>query len=231
MSMWSRQPDYRRERMLLAVLVCLYCISVASVAAASDDSPLQRALDSTTLHDATTSSPSSQPVSAQAIYLPAHHDATTETATADWKSQASSPSISRLSSSIKPSNEATTSSHLHLQQQDPFTRQVRGGAAIPLNASIPSLSLVEVHGSQILVNGEPLFIKGVCYSPAPIGSNPLYQKPYGDYFTPVYAPLWHRDFPLMKLMGVNTVRIYGWNTSVDASEHLLFLNTLHEVGL
>jgi hypothetical protein len=49
-----------------------------------------------------------------------------------------------------------------------------------------------VNGSQILLDGEPFFVRGVAYSPSPIGINSATQVPYGDYFTAEYEALWNR---------------------------------------
>jgi hypothetical protein len=74
---------------------------------------------------------------------------------------------------------------------------------------------------------EPYEIRGVVYSPVPIGDNPTF-PPYGDYFTTDYAYIWKRDFPAIKAMGANTIRIYGWNVNYD---HTDFLDALNYYGL
>lgn len=66
------------------------------------------------------------------------------------------------------------------------------------------------------------------YSPSPIGSHPGWTWPYGDFFIPQYADLWQRDFPLLKSLGANTIRVYGWNNELD---HGYFLDTAHRAGL
>jgi len=87
---------------------------------------------------------------------------------------------------------------------------------------------VEVVGSQIRVNGKPFYIRGVIYSPSPIGSHPQWSWPYGDFFIPQYSDLWLRDFPLLKSLGANTIRVYGWNNDLD---HGYFLDKAHEARL
>lgn len=77
------------------------------------------------------------------------------------------------------------------------------------------------NGPQVLLDGNPIFIKGVCYSPAPIGANPIFEAPYGDYFTGEYLELWKRDLPLIANLGANTIRVYGWNNNAD---HKMFLD-------
>lgn len=87
--------------------------------------------------------------------------------------------------------------------------------------------LVEIRGRQIFVRGEPFHIKGVCYSPVPVGESPNFD-PQGDYFTSKFAYIWKRDLTLIKAMGANTIRIYGWNNAVDHTE---FLDEIHKHGL
>lgn len=86
---------------------------------------------------------------------------------------------------------------------------------------------VQVIGKQLLVDGKPFNIKGVCYSPVPMGESVSF-IPYGDYFKEQYAYIWKRDLPLIKAMGANSIRIYGWDLSVDHTE---FLNEVHAHGL
>src|SRR5690606_26784776 len=58
------------------------------------------------------------------------------------------------------------------------------------------------------------FIKGVMYSPSPIGSHPSWTWPHGDFFIPQYQNLWARDFPLLQALGANTIRIANWNNEL-----------------
>jgi hypothetical protein len=88
--------------------------------------------------------------------------------------------------------------------------------------------LVDVQGTQILVDGEPFFIKGVIYSPSPMGSHPAWTWPHGDFFIPQYQNLWDRDFPMLQNLGANTIRISGWNNDLD---HGYFLDKAHQAGL
>lgn len=55
---------------------------------------------------------------------------------------------------------------------------------------------------QLLVNRKPYIIKGVCYSPVPIGEGHDY-----DFWSDAREP-WKLDGELMKEMGINTVRFY-----------------------
>jgi len=55
---------------------------------------------------------------------------------------------------------------------------------------------------RLIVNGQPYVVRGVCYSPIPVGKNHEY-----DWWSDPNKP-WRADGALMKKMGVNTVRIY-----------------------
>lgn len=80
-------------------------------------------------------------------------------------------------------------------------------------------------GRQLYVNGEKFAIRGVCYSPVPIGESPSF-SPNGDYFTSKYAYIWSRDLPSIKAMGANTIRIYGWNRNSDHTHFLDYVASL-----
>ena len=41
-------------------------------------------------------------------------------------------------------------------------------------------------GRALWVDGAPFLVRGVCYSPVPVGSDPGYGEPWGDYFTTEY---------------------------------------------
>lgn len=64
-----------------------------------------------------------------------------------------------------------------------------------------------INGTQILKDGEPIFLKGVCYSPTPAGAA-TFTPGVGDWFTPPWNAIWERDFPLMQRMGLNNLRTY-----------------------
>ena len=87
---------------------------------------------------------------------------------------------------------------------------------------------VTVTGKQLLVNGAPFTVKGVVYSPVPIGEDPNLTPPYGDYFTGPYAPLHDRDLPLLRAMGANTLRLYHWEKTAD---HSAFLDQAYNGGV
>src|SRR5215831_17188766 len=50
-------------------------------------------------------------------------------------------------------------------------------------------AVVTENGFQIQLNGQPFVIKGMNYSPVPIGTAPG-NVPYGDYFVSDYANVW-----------------------------------------
>ncbi|MEW6419257.1 MAG: LamG-like jellyroll fold domain-containing protein [Nitrospirota bacterium] len=87
---------------------------------------------------------------------------------------------------------------------------------------------VTIEGRQLLVNGNPLTIKGVGYSPVPIGDDPETTSPYGDYFTSDYSNIYDRDLPLLRQMGANTVRLWGWNNNAN---HIDFLDKAYNGGV
>ena len=93
-----------------------------------------------------------------------------------------------------------------------------------------------MNGRQLLINGEPFIVRGICYSPVPINES-AYFAPYGDYFTTDYSFIWLRDLPLIKAMGANVVRTYGWQPNNDhtgfldaATNHGLYVMTTFYMG-
>lgn len=85
----------------------------------------------------------------------------------------------------------------------------------------------QVVGRQLLVDNNPFLVQGICYSPIPINES-VYFAPYGDYFTPDYSFIWLRDLPLIRAMGANVVRTYGWQPDND---HTAFLDAAWNAGL
>lgn len=96
-----------------------------------------------------------------------------------------------------------------------------------LNAAVDNPPRVKIQGKQLFVDGQPFQIRGVCYSPVPIGESVNF-APFGDYFTVKYMYMWKRDLALIKQMGANTIRIYGWDPKAD---HYPFLDECQKVGL
>jgi hypothetical protein len=85
---------------------------------------------------------------------------------------------------------------------------------------IPTTTTVTVSGHHLTVDGEPFIIKGVGYAPTPIGDDPETSPPYGDYFTTNYSAVYSRDLPLLREMGANTIRLWGWKFDADHSDFL-----------
>jgi beta-galactosidase/beta-glucuronidase len=68
---------------------------------------------------------------------------------------------------------------------------------------------------QLIVKGKPYIIKGVCYSPIPIGQDHDY-----DWWSDPNQP-WIVDGKLMKNMGINTVRIYEPGANPEAVKRVI----------
>ncbi|MEM2299582.1 MAG: PKD domain-containing protein [Candidatus Hadarchaeales archaeon] len=66
----------------------------------------------------------------------------------------------------------------------------------------------------LLVNGQPFTIKGVCYSPTPIGKSPA--TGYNWWKDPA---TYLNDFPMIKEMGANTIRTYGSDATREALDY------------
>lgn len=103
------------------------------------------------------------------------------------------------------------------------------GIAAAGSVFAPTPYAVKFVGKQLYVDRKPFYVKGLCYSPVPIGETIEY-PPFGDYFISDYAYIWKRDLALIKSMGVNTIRIYGWDT-VHNVTHFEFLDEVHRYGL
>lgn len=85
-------------------------------------------------------------------------------------------------------------------------------AAVPRATS----AVVKAKGFQIILNDEPFVIKGMNYSPLPIGVAPGDGLPYGDYFTPAYANVWKPDIDKMRQAGVNVIKLYAGDPDTNA---------------
>lgn len=93
-------------------------------------------------------------------------------------------------------------------------------------ANMAAASVFSTNGREILLDGQPFEVRGICYSPSAIGKSGS-APPYGDYFTAEYQELWDRDFPLLRQMGTNVIRHYGWTNGAD---HSAFLNAAYNNG-
>ncbi len=87
---------------------------------------------------------------------------------------------------------------------------VRGLLAVLF--AISGKAQFEIRGSRLYVDGNAFPVHGISYSPTPIGQTA------GDVLQ-VSDCLYARDFPLMALAGINTVRLYG---RVPAGESVLW---------
>lgn len=80
-------------------------------------------------------------------------------------------------------------------------------------------NIITIRNRQVLLNGQPFQFQGIDYAPTPIGQNPN-NWPNGDYFTSDYGDIYSRDLPLMREIGINTIKVYAWNISADHSDFL-----------
>jgi hypothetical protein len=71
----------------------------------------------------------------------------------------------------------------------------------------PSTGRVRVAGRALLVDGRPFQIRGVGYSPVPIGRRVNEHDMYAD------PAIWGRDLPALRAMHANTIRTWGPVTS------------------
>jgi hypothetical protein len=99
---------------------------------------------------------------------------------------------------------------------------------IPISKGAGIPTIVSINGRQLLVNGAPFMIKGVGYAPTPIGTDPEITPPYGDYLTANYNFIYERDLLLLRQMGANTIRLWGWNNTADHGD---FLNKAYNNGV
>jgi hypothetical protein len=90
-----------------------------------------------------------------------------------------------------------------------------------------STSRIMIVDKALSVNDSPFQVKGVGYSPTPIGHDPEIRSNYGDYFTSDDHKIHERDFPLLRTMGANTLRLWSWKTSAD---HTHFLDAAYNNG-
>src|SRR5215831_19465024 len=108
---------------------------------------------------------------------------------------------------------------LFVQMRTSFARFISAAALFVLFAAATSphatSAVVTADGFQIKLNGQPFVIKGMNYSPVPIGAAPRY-IPYGDYFIPYYANVWKPDVDNMRAAGINVIKLYAGNPALNA---------------
>ena len=122
---------------------------------------------------------------------------------------------------------------LLLNRQLPINTEV----VIPTTEMMESLSnsavtdaetIVTVSSRKVFVNGKSFTVRGVGYAPTPIGGDPETAPPHGDFFTSSYSTIYNRDLPLLRQMGANTIRLWGWKHDGDHSD---FLDAAYNNGI
>ena len=114
---------------------------------------------------------------------------------------------------------------LLLNRQSPLNTEVVAPTTEMMGSRLNSavtdaVTIVTVSGRKIFVNGKPFTIRGVGYAPTPIGGDPETAPPHGDYFTSDHSTIYNRDLPLLRYMGANTIRLWGWKYDGDHSDFL-----------
>lgn len=86
---------------------------------------------------------------------------------------------------------------------------------------VPPTSSVRIENGQLSVGGKPFQIRGVCYSPVPVGRS--VGGSYNWYGDP---SIYLTDFPMIEDTGANTIRVYDASRMTEN-----FLNAAYEHGL
>lgn len=86
---------------------------------------------------------------------------------------------------------------------------------------MPGASKVEVIGRQLFVDDNLFTVKGVCYSPTPVGE-------YHTYDWSSYPDNYGKDFALLRAMGCNTIKIYKPPTQIAAMD-AAYLNGIYVI--
>ena len=89
------------------------------------------------------------------------------------------------------------------------------------------VSVFSVDGRQILLDGEPFQVRGICYGPVPIGQTGT-ESPFGDYFTTLFLSATGPDNEAMRRMGANVQRGYGWAVG---GNHQAYLDRAYNDGV
>jgi len=98
--------------------------------------------------------------------------------------------------------------------------------AITVHVYAATPGMVSINGRSLTINGQPFTVRGINYSPVPIGEDP-YNPPYGDYYTSAYSDISIRDLTQIRQLGANTVHLWIWDTEAD---HKDFLDQAYNSG-
>lgn len=99
--------------------------------------------------------------------------------------------------------------------------------SLALLLSCSSAAVVMIKGRQLFVDGKLFIVQSVGYAPTPVGIDPTATPPYGDYFTSNFENIYRRDLPILRSLGANAVRIWGWDINAD---HTGFLDAALNAG-
>jgi hypothetical protein len=81
---------------------------------------------------------------------------------------------------------------------------------------------LKVQNRALKLRGQPLLVRGVTYSPTPIGVDlGSFAAASMDFFVPENEAVWRRDLPLMQQAGMNTIRLYELK---ESARHAAFLD-------
>ena len=86
---------------------------------------------------------------------------------------------------------------------------------------MPGATEVKVVGRQLFVDDNLFTVKGVCYSPIPVGE-------YHTYDWSSYSDNYGKDFALLRAMGCNTIKIYKPPTQIAAMD-AAYLNGIYVI--
>ena len=92
--------------------------------------------------------------------------------------------------------------------------------------SLHATSVFTVEGRQILLDGEPFSVKGICYNPTQIGMSGEV-APFSDFYTLLFLGRTANDMVNLRRMGANTIRGYGWT---PGSSHTAFMDRAFNGG-
>lgn len=107
----------------------------------------------------------------------------------------------------------------------------------PLHSEVVrNVNDIKIQKGQLYLNGEQFTVKGVNYSPVPIGASFDDGDKIGDVFFDYFTPVHQTDLQLMRMMGANTIRIYGmfpWHPQEGPEQprdHTRFLDLAYNNG-